>query len=156
VDLPAALARPDAGVCIATSRLGEPLSTASLSSLVPRVAAEGATVAFGAPGRGLPEILDVSVGEDGDSHGGTATGGVDASDASGSTGDGTDADTDADADADPTADAGADGDTDVDPRIPDGDPGFDLWLNTIPNQGSETVRTEEAMFASLAPLRLTE
>ncbi|MBW4953623.1 RNA methyltransferase, partial [Klebsiella pneumoniae] len=34
--------------------------------------------------------------------------------------------------------------------------GFDLWLNTIPQQGSETVRTEEAMFASLACLTLTE
>jgi len=40
----------------------------------------------------------------------------------------------------------------------DGDPieGFDCWLNTIPNQGSETVRTEEAMFASLATLTLNE
>lgn len=36
------------------------------------------------------------------------------------------------------------------------DPGFDLWLNTIPRQGSEVVRTEEAMFASLSPLTLTE
>ncbi len=35
-------------------------------------------------------------------------------------------------------------------------PGFDLWLNTIPRQGSEVVRTEEAMFASLASLTLTE
>jgi methyltransferase len=33
---------------------------------------------------------------------------------------------------------------------------FDLWLNTIQKQGSETVRTEEAMFASLACLTLTE
>jgi len=32
--------------------------------------------------------------------------------------------------------------------------GFDLWLNTVPNQGSEVVRTEEAMFATLAPLSL--
>jgi predicted SPOUT superfamily RNA methylase MTH1 len=31
---------------------------------------------------------------------------------------------------------------------------FDLWLNTVPNQGSETVRTEEAMFATLACLNL--
>ncbi|MFB6172126.1 MAG: putative RNA uridine N3 methyltransferase [Haloarculaceae archaeon] len=30
----------------------------------------------------------------------------------------------------------------------------DLWLNTVPNQGSEVVRTEEAMFATLAPLSL--
>jgi len=34
------------------------------------------------------------------------------------------------------------------------DPRFDLWLNTVPDQGSETVRTEEAMFATLSPLRL--
>ncbi|GAD53112.1 methylase [Halarchaeum acidiphilum MH1-52-1] len=34
--------------------------------------------------------------------------------------------------------------------------GFDVWLNTVPNQGSEVVRTEEAMFASLACLTLTE
>jgi hypothetical protein len=39
---------------------------------------------------------------------------------------------------------------------PAADPGFDLWLNTIPNQGSEVVRTEEALFASLACLTLTE
>ena len=36
------------------------------------------------------------------------------------------------------------------------DPGFDLWLNTIPRQASEVVRTEEAMFASLSCLTLTE
>ena len=30
----------------------------------------------------------------------------------------------------------------------------DLWLNTVPTQGSEVVRTEEAMFATLAPLTL--
>jgi len=34
-------------------------------------------------------------------------------------------------------------------------PGFDLWVNSIPNQGSEVVRTEEAMFATLACLTLT-
>ena len=33
---------------------------------------------------------------------------------------------------------------------------FDLWLNTVPNQGSEVVRTEEAMFATLACLNLME
>jgi hypothetical protein len=32
--------------------------------------------------------------------------------------------------------------------------GFDLWLNTIPNQGSEVVRTEEAVWATLALLNL--
>jgi predicted SPOUT superfamily RNA methylase MTH1 len=34
-------------------------------------------------------------------------------------------------------------------------PGFDLWVNSIPKQGSEVVRTEEAMFATLACLTLT-
>jgi hypothetical protein len=38
----------------------------------------------------------------------------------------------------------------------DDDAGFDLWLNTVPNQGSEVVRTEEAMFAALGCLTLTE
>ena len=33
---------------------------------------------------------------------------------------------------------------------------FDLWLDAVPNQGSEVVRTEEAMFAVLACLSLTE
>jgi predicted SPOUT superfamily RNA methylase MTH1 len=33
---------------------------------------------------------------------------------------------------------------------------FDLWLTTVPDQGSEVVRTEEAMFATLATLNLME
>ncbi|GGL50616.1 putative RNA uridine N3 methyltransferase [Halocalculus aciditolerans] len=33
---------------------------------------------------------------------------------------------------------------------------FDAWLNVIPDQGSEVVRTEEALFAALACLTLTE
>ncbi|GAB3034707.1 RNA methyltransferase [Natronobiforma cellulositropha] len=49
---------------------------------------------------------------------------------------------------------GPDGRDRVEPTAAD-DLGFDLWLNTIPNQGSETVRTEEAMFATLASLSLT-
>ena len=98
-DLPAALDSGDAGLRIATSRHGDPLTAGRLERLLGRVA-DGMTVAFGAPERGLPEILGVEPG-------------------------------------DPEA-------------------GFDLWLNTIPNQGSEVVRTEEAMFATLAPLTLTE
>jgi len=31
---------------------------------------------------------------------------------------------------------------------------FDRWLNTVPDQGSEVVRTEEAMFVSLGALSL--
>ncbi|WP_435333486.1 putative RNA uridine N3 methyltransferase [Haloarchaeobius sp. TZWWS8] len=34
--------------------------------------------------------------------------------------------------------------------------GFDLWLNSIPHQGSEVVRTEEALFATLGCLTLRE
>ncbi len=37
---------------------------------------------------------------------------------------------------------------------PDPSPGFDRWLDTVPQQGSDVVRTEEALFASLAPLLL--
>jgi hypothetical protein len=110
-----ALARPDAGVRIATSRHGEELSVGRLTELLADADAAGdMTVAFGAPGRGLPEILDLSV-EDVSAGTGGHSGSVE----------------------------------------PDG-PGFDLWLNTIPRQGSEVVRTEEAMFASLSPLTLTE
>jgi predicted SPOUT superfamily RNA methylase MTH1 len=109
-DLSEALARPDAGLRIATSRHGTELSVDRLADIVGRSGDGDITVAFGAPGRGLPAILDVSV-----------------------------------------EDVAQAGDTDVEPG-----PGFDLWLNTIPRQGSETVRTEEAMFASLAPLTLTE
>ncbi len=97
-----ALARDDAGYRIAASRHGVPLTAGSLQSLVTRLDREGFTLAFGAPGRGLPAILDVDP-DDGPTPG-----------------------------------------------------GFDRWLNTVPHQGSETIRTEEAMFASLAPLSLTE
>ena len=107
-DLSEALGRPDAGLRIATSRHGAALSADRLADITGR--AGDMTVAFGAPGRGLPAILDVSV-----------------------------------------EDVAQAGDTDVEPG-----PGFDLWLNTIPRQGSETVRTEEAMFSSLGPLTLTE
>jgi predicted SPOUT superfamily RNA methylase MTH1 len=109
-DLPEVLARPDAGVRIATSVHGTELSVDRLTELVGRIDRGDLTVAFGAPGRGLPAILDVAV-----------------------------------------EDVAAGGGEGVEP-----DPGFDLWLNTIPRQGSETVRTEEAMFASLASLTLTE
>jgi predicted SPOUT superfamily RNA methylase MTH1 len=38
--------------------------------------------------------------------------------------------------------------------FPPGEPGFDRWLDTVPNQGSEVVRTEEALLATLAVLNL--
>ena len=106
-DLGDALVREDAGVRIATSRHGTELSVSRLSRLVRRIEGDGMTVAFGAPGRGLPEILGVE----------------------------------------PPVD---------DEAAPDAPAGFDVWLDAVPNQGTETVRTEEAMFASLACLTLTE
>ncbi|MFK5604385.1 putative RNA uridine N3 methyltransferase [Haloferax volcanii] len=108
MDLTEALGRPDAGVRIATSRYGEPLSVPTLGDLTARITDTGGmTVVFGSPGRGLPDMLGM-----------------------------------------PPEDV-----ADVEPSV---GPGFDLWLNTIPRQGSEVVRTEEAMFASLASLTLTE
>ncbi|WP_254840436.1 RNA methyltransferase [Natronomonas marina] len=100
-----ALTRADAGVRIAASRHGEALSVDRLGPLTERRAEQGMTVVFGAPERGLPEILDCQPGEETPN------------------------------DDEPPA-------------------RFDLWLNTVPNQGSEVVRTEEAMFATLAPLTL--
>ncbi|WP_440764641.1 putative RNA uridine N3 methyltransferase [Natronorubrum sp. DTA7] len=116
-DLSAALGREDAGVCIAASRFGEKLTVGRLETLAGRVERDGMTVAFGAPERGLPDILDIEA----------------------------------------SAVAPADGTGDADDGVePTADPGFDLWLNTVPDQGSEVVRTEEALFASLAPLSLRE
>ncbi|WP_134671341.1 putative RNA uridine N3 methyltransferase [Halorussus marinus] len=120
-DLPAALDRDDAGVRIATSRHGVELTTGRLTELVGRTADDGMTVAFGSPGRGLPEILDLSV------------------DSLGDPGDGREDEADAES------------------GVESGAPGrFDLWVNAVPNQGSEVVRTEEAMFAALACLNLKE
>ncbi len=100
-------------LAIATSRHGEPLSVPRLGELVAGAReAGGYTVAFGAPGRGLPDMLGLTP-------------------------------------------------EDIRAAVDDGrrvepDPGFDLWLNTIPAQGSEVVRTEEALFATLGSLTLTE
>ena len=123
-DLSAALGREDAGVRIAASRFGEELTIGRLETLAGRIERDGVTVAFGAPERGLPDILGVDPS--------TVT--------SASVGRGRDECGDAEADAD------------VEPGDPE--TGFDLWLNTVPRQGSEVVRTEEAMFATLAPLSL--
>ncbi|MFB6168766.1 MAG: putative RNA uridine N3 methyltransferase [Haloferacaceae archaeon] len=102
-DLSAALGAADAGLRIAASRHGSSLTAGHLASLP---GPDGDfTVAFGAPERGLPAILDLS---------------VEAVSAGESTG------------------------------------GFDRWLNTVPNQGSEVVRTEEAVFATLSPLTLPQ
>ncbi|WP_254535493.1 RNA methyltransferase [Halomarina litorea] len=117
-ELATALSWPDAGVRIAASRHGEPLSVARLGELAPRVR-DGFTATFGAPERGLPEILGVTPESV------SAPTGDDASD---------------DATATPRSDEPTDG--------------FDLWLNTVPHQGSEVIRTEEALFATLSPLNL--
>ena len=117
-DLSAALADTP-GRRIATSRHGQPLSVSRLGDLRPELR-DGMAVAFGSPGRGLPEILGLTP-------------------------------EDIPADTPVGASDTASGDDHVDPVG-----GFDRWLNTIPRQGSKTVRTEEAMFASLACLTLTE
>jgi len=130
-DLDAALARSDAGLTIAASRYGEELTVTTLDQLVGRVRDGGET------------------GPD-----------AQAAAADAATADETDPD-------------GAEGDLTVAFGAPErglpailgidrpergetGDDRFDLWLNTVPDQGSEVVRTEEAVFATLAPLRLTE
>jgi predicted SPOUT superfamily RNA methylase MTH1 len=110
-DLDAALARDDAGLTVAASRYGEKLHLDRLGRVVESIAdADGMTVAFGAPERGLPEICGIQ----------------------------------------------PDAVTDSEDHDESNGFRFDLWLNTIPNQGSEVVRTEEAMFATLASLTLTE
>ncbi|WP_247729077.1 RNA methyltransferase [Halovivax limisalsi] len=115
-DLSGALGREDAGVRIASSRYGDPLTVGRLETLAGRVERDGMTVAFGSPDRGLPDILGIE-----ESRVGSAS----------------------------TADGEA-----TDGVEPSADPGFDLWLNTVPDQGSEVVRTEEALFATLACLSL--
>jgi predicted SPOUT superfamily RNA methylase MTH1 len=118
-ELSTALSWPDAGVRIAASRHGEPASVARLGELAPRVR-DGFTGAFGAPERGLPEILGVPP----------------------------------DSVPDTEAARGARDDGDSTSRSDEPTDGFDLWLNTVPHQGSEVVRTEEALFATLALLNL--
>ena len=122
-DLDTAVSRSDTGLAIAASRYGDHLGSRRLQGLADQCrltpgesdasetgtadAEHEYTVAFGAPERGLPEILGITaeeIREDGCKETG----------------------------------------------------GFDLWLNTVPNQGSQVVRTEEAVFATLACLNLME
>jgi len=113
-DLDSAVTREDAGLTIAASRHGSRLRPSRLDELAEATSTAAGddasvdrefTVAFGAPERGLPAILDVPPGS----------------------------------------------------IREEGETGrFDLWLNTVPNQGSGVVRTEEAMFATLACLNLME
>ena len=114
-DLDTALSRDDSGLAIAASRHGEVLGVDRLGQLAERLRSQSGesstddpafTVAFGAPERGLPEILGI----------------------------------DPDAVREGQSETGR----------------FDLWLNTVPNQGSEVVRTEEAVLATLACLTLSE
>jgi predicted SPOUT superfamily RNA methylase MTH1 len=105
-DLEDALA--DAETAVATSRHGRTLTVSRLADVRDRTRDTHVAVAFGSPGRGLPDVLGIDPEE-----------------------------------------------VPVDPDATDGS-GFDLWLNAIPRQGSEVVRTEEAIFAALSPLTLTE
>jgi len=121
-DLPTAIEDAGSTCTIAASRHGVSLTATRLTDLVDHCQGAGLTLAFGAPDRGLPEILDV----------------------------------DAEA-VDDSPDAlrrAIESSTNADVGPAAG--GFDCWVNTIPNQGSETVRTEEALFASLATCTLTE
>ncbi|MFC7073844.1 RNA methyltransferase [Halovenus rubra] len=109
-DLDTAVTRTEAGVTIASSRHGERLRPSRLDELAADTSngvTRSYTVAFGAPERGLPDILGIPPG------------------------------------------AVSEDDHDETGR-------FDLWLNTVPNQGSGVVRTEEALFATLACLNLME
>ena len=125
-DLASTLEAPDAGLRIGTSRHGTALSVARLDPLVERIAADGATVAFGAPERGLPAILGLppeTIAEN----------------AAGETG--------AVGETEPADTAN---ECDRSDRPGDQPGGFDRWLDSMPNQGTATVRTEEALFATLA------
>jgi predicted SPOUT superfamily RNA methylase MTH1 len=130
-DLDAALARSDAGLTIAASRYGEELTVTTLDQLVGRLrdGGEGGTDAQAA-------AADATTAGETDPAG---TGG-DLTVAFGA----------------PERGLPAILGIDRPERGETGDDRFDLWLNTVPDQGSEVVRTEEAVFATLAPLRLTE
>ncbi|ADD03801.1 DUF171 family protein [Natrialba magadii ATCC 43099] len=142
-DLQAALSREDAGVRIAASRFGAELTVGRLGTLAGHTerdtTRDGFTIAFGAPERGLPAILEL---EDTTVESLSAWPSWLAEDEDG---------------VEPTSAVGDDdtvaAETDADAADPGG---FDLWLNTVPDQGSDVVRTEEALFATLAPLSLRE
>jgi len=121
-DLPTAIETSGSTCAIAASRHGTPLTATRITDLTGHLQDVGLTLALGAPGRGLPEILDVDADSVDDSPSALQRG-IESS-----------------------------GDADVGPATG----GFDCWLNTIPNQGSTTVRTEEALFASLATCHVTE
>jgi Uncharacterized conserved protein len=94
----------DADAALAASRYGTELTVSGLDELPATLGdPERVAVAFGAPARGLPAILD-----------GVAD----------------------------------------DERIDAAETPFDRWLNTVPDQGSEVVRTEEAIIATLGPFSL--
>ncbi len=117
----------EAGLAIATSRHGHMLSVSRLGDVVRTMSeADGTAVAFGAPKRGLPAMLGIDPDQ---VTGERAPVWIDQIHGAAESG--------------RTIDAGA-------------DPAFDIWLNTIPDQGSDVVRTEEAVTATLASLSLTE
>ncbi len=115
--LSSALNADDAGLRIATSRLGHPLTIGLLEGPLAVRHRMPVTLAFGSPDRGLVEICDSL--------------GIDATI--------------------PDVSRPIEAPIEAVPDRP-----FDLWLNTIPDQQSEVVRTEEAIIASLACLHLKE
>jgi predicted SPOUT superfamily RNA methylase MTH1 len=142
-DLDDALARDDAGLTVAASRYGEKLTVTTLHHLVAQRR---------------------DAGQDGDGGDGPADGArAGETDDAASAVDSEDADTADGPPGDMTVAFGAPErglpailGIDRPERGETGDDRFDLWLNTVPDQGSEVVRTEEAVFATLAPLGLTE
>ncbi|MFC7139204.1 RNA methyltransferase [Halosimplex aquaticum] len=123
-----ALARPDAGLTIAASRYGEELTVTKLDQLVARLRGGDG------PGDGPSGSDDTDASDDEAAPLGDLTVAFGAPERG------------------LPAILGEDPDT---VAAETGDERFDLWLNTVPDQGSEVVRTEEAVFATLAPLRLT-
>lgn len=126
--LDAVLTRPDSGLRIASSRYGEVLTLSLLGDLRQRLA--------GTEPESATDDADRSAGE------WTYTVAFGAPERG----------LPEICDIDPSV-VGQRDDTSDDESRPDRSR-FDLWLNTVPNQGSETVRTEEAMFATLACLNL--
>jgi len=126
-DLDIALARTDAGLTVAASRYGGELTVTELDRLVERLRGDAGPDGDADSDRSRRGDLTVAFGAP--ERGLPGILGVDR-ESVGDAGRGTDS------------------------EEPSDDERFDLWLNTVPNQGSEVVRTEEAMFATLAPLSL--
>jgi predicted SPOUT superfamily RNA methylase MTH1 len=139
-DLDTALARTDAGLTVAASRHGAEVTVTTLDQLVERIRDDDGTPADEddtATTGGRQPTGDLTVAFGAPERGLPAIRDVDPEWVG-------------DAVLRGIGDAGGA----MDSEEPSDDRRFDLWLNTVPNQGSEVVRTEEAMFATLALLSL--